>query len=70
VRDDLGVHVGGEAVAERLELGAQLFGVLDDAVVDDGDVCPAVVMGVRIGLGDGAVRGPPRVPDAAARPGR
>ena len=35
VRHDLGVGLGGEGVAVRHQLGAQLLEVLDDAVVDD-----------------------------------
>jgi hypothetical protein len=46
------------------ELGPQLVGVLDDAVVDDGDALRGVDL--RVGVLDGglAVRGPARVPDA------
>ena len=40
VRDDLGVGLGDELVALRLELALELEVVLDDAVVDDDD--PAV----------------------------
>ena len=50
-------------VAELLEVFAQLFVVLDDAVVDDRE---AVVRDVRmrVALGRHAVRGPARVRDA------
>ena len=63
MRDHLGIRFGGEVVAELLELVAQLFVILDDAVVHDGE---AVVrdMGVRVALGGHAVRGPARVGDA------
>jgi hypothetical protein len=60
VRDHLGVGLGGEEITRRLQLGAQLVVVLDDAVVDDGKtVRRDVRMGVALG-GD-AVRGPAAV---------
>ena len=49
--------VGGQSC---LEIGV----VLDDAVVDDDDLARAVRVRVRVDVGGGAVRGPPRVADA------
>ena len=46
VRDDLGVGLGAQVHAVGGELGAQLGEVLDDAVVDDGDL--AVLAHVRV----------------------
>jgi len=48
VRDDLGVGLGSELVARRLELGLELGEVLDDAVVDHEDL--AVAVSVRVGV--------------------
>ena len=44
VRDGLGIGLRGEGVPGRLELGAQLDEVLDDAVVDDRQLARAVVV--------------------------
>ena len=63
VGDDLGVGLRLEGVAQRLQAFALLLVVLDDAVVHDGDLV-AGDMGVRVGLGDAAVRGPAGVGDA------
>ena len=63
VGDHLGVGLRFKAVADGLELVAQRFVVLDDAVVHQGD---GVAREVRVGV-DGirlAVRGPARVGDA------
>ena len=49
VRDDLGVGLAREHVAARLQLGAQLVVVLDDAVVDQRDACRAVGLAPRPG---------------------
>ena len=62
VRDDLGVRIAAEAHALGLELAAQGHVVLDDPVVDDGDLAGDV--GVRIGLARTPVRRPARVADA------
>jgi hypothetical protein len=43
VDDDFGVGVGGEAVAGRLEVAAQLLEVVDFAVEDDRDAAVLVV---------------------------
>ncbi len=69
MRDHFGVGLGGERVAQLLQLFAQLFVVLDDAVVDDGE---AVVRDVRmrVALGRHAVRRPARVRDAELAVGR
>ena len=65
VRDDLGVGVGRERVALFLEVRTQLFVVLDDAIVNDGD---RVTRQVRVGVGfvGHAVRRPARMGDAGA----
>ena len=65
VGEDLGIGVALEHVAAALELLAQLGEVLDDAVVDHGDL--AVAARVRVSVLDrGApVRGPAGVADAA-----
>ena len=63
VRDDFGVGLGGELVAARFELLAQLFVVLDDAVVDDREAVARDVR-MRVALARHAVRGPAGVRDA------
>jgi hypothetical protein len=63
VRDHLGVGLGREDVAEPLQFAAQLFVVLDDAVVDDRDAVLGDVR-MRVALGRHAVGGPARVRDA------
>ena len=60
--DDLGVGLRRELVAVGDQRGAQLGEVLDDAVVDDGDV--AGEMRMRVGLVGNAVGGPAGVADA------
>ena len=70
VGDDLGVGLGAEDVAVVLEVLAQLGVVLDDAVEDDVDLVVAVAVGMRVLLGDPAVRGPARVGDSDRRLGR
>ena len=74
LRHRFGVGLGGEFLARRLQLRAQLGVVLDDAVVHDGDARGAVRM--RVALGRRAVRRPAGVADAGgagqrrARPAR
>ncbi len=63
VRDDLGVGLGAEAVAQILELGAQQVVILDDAVVHDGDAVPRHVR-MRVAHRGNAVRRPARMRDA------
>jgi hypothetical protein len=63
VRDHLGVGLAREHVAGRLEFGAQFLVVLDDAVVDDGDLVAREVR-MRVVRARRAVRGPARVRDA------
>src|SRR5690606_5644957 len=48
----------------RLQLAAQVGGVVDDAVVDDGDLALGVQVGVGVDVGRGAVSGPAGVGDA------
>ena len=64
--DGLGIGVAVEAVAATLERGPQAFGVLDDAVVHDGDVTAAIAMGMGIDRVGDAVRRPARVGDPGA----
>ena len=63
MRDDLGVGLRAEAVAQLVESGAQRLVIFDDAVVHDGD---AVARHVRMGIARGrnAVGGPAGVRDA------
>ncbi len=67
VGDDLGVGLGVERDAALGELGAQLGEVLDDPVVDDGDLAVLADVRVRVGVGGAAVGGPARVADADGR---
>jgi hypothetical protein len=60
--DDLGVGVAGEAHSAGLELAPQRHVVLDDPVVDDGDLAGHVR--VRVGLARAAVRRPSGVTDS------
>ena len=66
VHDHLAVGLTREAVPPRLQTGAQLVVVLDDAVVGDGEMAsamPAAEVRVGVLLGDGAVGRPARVAD-------
>jgi hypothetical protein len=63
VRDDFGVGLRTEAVAQVLELGAQQIVILDDAVVHDGDAV-AGNMRMRVAHRRHAVRRPARMRDA------
>ena len=60
----LGVGVGHQRDAGRGQLGPELLGVLDDAVVHDRDVTLGVQVRVRVDLVGLAVRGPAGVADA------
>ena len=62
-RDDLGVGLRPEDAAFAEEVGAQRFVVLDDAVVDDGDVARAVGVGMGVLERGPAVGGPAGVGD-------
>ena len=74
VRNDFGVGLAGKHIAARLQRGAQLFVVFDDAVVHHRHapgragrcICAGAMaeMGVRVGHGRRAVRGPAGVRDA------
>ena len=64
VGDGLGVGLRLEGVAARLELDAQLDEVLDDAVVDDGQLARAVDVGMGVEVVGAAMRGPARMPQA------
>ena len=50
MRDDLGIGLGAEAVAQFLEPDAQLIVILDDAVVHEGD---AVARNLRMRIAHG-----------------
>ena len=65
VRDDLGVGLARELVL--VEHVSERVVVLDDAVVDDGDVARTVDVGMCVRVGRLAVRRPARVPDARPR---
>ena len=64
VRDDLGIGLGFELVAFRLQLPLQRQVILDDAVMHHDDVALTVAVRVRVLLGGPPVRRPTRVPDA------
>ncbi len=64
LRGNLGVGLGEELDAVGLELFAQLVEVLDDAVVNDGELAAIRQVRVRIAVVRGAVRGPAGVADA------
>jgi hypothetical protein len=70
VAQDLGVGLGLERVALAEEEGLDLAVVLDDAVVDQGELAVAAHVGVGVGVGHAAVGGPAGVPDPdrAAQP--
>ena len=66
VRNDLGIGLRGKVVAQARQLLAQLFVILDDAVVDDGEPI-ARDMRMRIALAGNSVCRPASVrnPDLA-----
>ena len=64
MRDDLGIGLGDELVAQRGKLVLQVQIIFDDAVVDDNDTARAVAMGVCIFLGRTAMRRPARMANA------
>lgn len=66
VHGDLGVGVAGELDARGLQFGAQGREVLDDAVVDDGDLARGVAVRVCVAVGGPAVGGPAGVAQAGA----
>ena len=67
VGERLRVGLGGQPVAARLEPVAQLAEVLDDPVVDDGDVAGAVLVGMGVEVVRAAVGGPAGVGEADRR---
>ncbi len=69
VRDDLGVGLRGELIAQPREILTQLLVILDDAVVDDRDAVARDVR-VRIALVRHAMGCPARVGDAEMTGGR
>ena len=68
VRNYLGIRLGAEAVASRLELGLELAVVLDDSVEHDRELA-VVAAGERVGvlLVHHSVRGPAGVAEAGCR---
>jgi hypothetical protein len=58
VHSNLGVGVAAELLAGGLELTAQRGVVLDDAVVDDGDLAVGIAVRMGIAVGGPAVGGP------------
>ena len=64
VREHLGVGVGDQLDAGGGEPGAERGGVVDDAVVHDGDRARGVDVRVGVGVVGRAVGGPAGVPDA------
>lgn len=64
VHRHLAVGVAGELHPGGLQLAAQDREVLDDAVVDDGDLAGGVTVWVRVAVGGTAVGGPPGVSQA------
>ncbi len=63
---DLGVGIAGELHPVGLQFGAQRGVVLDDPVVDDGDLSGRVAVRMGVAIGGPAVRGPPGVSEAGA----
>ena len=59
----LGVRLGHEGLALGLQLALDLAEVLDDAVVDHGELAAVHHVGVRVDVRGAAVGGPPGVPD-------
>ena len=70
VGQHLGVGLRFEAVAGGDQLVGQLHVVLDDPVVDQGELARAVHVGVGVVFGGTAVGGPPGMADAGGRTGR
>jgi hypothetical protein len=60
---DLGVGVRFQVVAGQDQLVAELEVILDDPVVDQGQLAGAVDVGVGIGFGGATMGGPPGVTD-------
>jgi hypothetical protein len=69
VHHHLGVGLGAERISQLHQLPLQDPGVLDDAVVDQGDVAGGAGVGVGVGLGGRPVGGPPGVGDPHVPPG-
>ena len=63
MRDDFGIGLRSEHIAARLQLGAQLFVILDDAVVDNGQTIVRH-MRVRVAFARYTMRSPAGVRDA------
>jgi hypothetical protein len=63
-RRDLGVGLAAEGEAVTHELALELGEVLDDPVVDDGELVVVGQVGVGVGVGGATVRGPAGVADA------
>ena len=65
VGDHFGVHVGGEGVSLRFQLPLQFGVVLNDPVVDDGDLAVLIHVGMGVQVGWRTMGGPPRVGDTS-----
>ena len=65
MRQHLGVRLGVENVPLALEFGAELFVVLDHAIVDQHNTAALIGMRVRVFFGHRAMRGPAGVADSA-----
>jgi hypothetical protein len=63
-RHRLGVGLGLEGMTRRFELAPQCLEILDDAVMDDGDLAGGVAVRVRIAVGGTTVGGPAGVAQA------
>ena len=70
VGDGLRVGLRGEPVAARLQVVPELAEVLDDPVVDDGDVTAAILVGMGVEVVRPAMGGPAGVGEADGRVGR
>ncbi len=65
-RGHLGIGLALEHLTGIRELGLELGEVLDDAVVDEGELAPVAEVRMRIDVGGAAVRRPAGVADAGA----
>src|SRR3954463_7213220 len=62
--DHLGVRLGAEGMPASDQARFECQVVLHDAVVNHCDAARLILMGMRVRLGDAAMRGPARVPEA------
>ena len=64
VRDHFGVSLAAKEIAALLKLTFEQGVVFDDAIVNDGHGSIAAQMGMGVGVGGAAMRGPAGVADA------